>query len=69
MIVAAWIMCLAWSVPPFFGWGAYIPEGLQVSRLTQMQAIRYKCIIMNGKMYAAQMYKPLEFREISASFE
>ena len=31
MIVGVWLWSLLWSVPPVFGWGAYIPEGFQVS--------------------------------------
>ena len=31
MIVVVWIWSLVWSVPPIFGWGAYIPEGFQTS--------------------------------------
>ncbi|XP_018613192.1 melanopsin-like [Scleropages formosus] len=26
-----WIYSLGWSLPPFFGWSAYVPEGLQTS--------------------------------------
>uniref|UniRef100_A0A8D3BNL6 Opsin 4a (melanopsin) n=1 Tax=Scophthalmus maximus TaxID=52904 RepID=A0A8D3BNL6_SCOMX len=28
---AAWIYSLGWSLPPFFGWSAYVPEGLLTS--------------------------------------
>lgn len=31
MIIVVWIWSLVWSVPPIFGWGAYIPEGFQTS--------------------------------------
>ena len=31
MIVGVWLWSLLWSCPPIFGWGAYIPEGFQVS--------------------------------------
>ncbi len=30
MIMITWIFSLFWSLPPFFGWGAYVPEGFQV---------------------------------------
>ncbi|KAL4623425.1 melanopsin-like [Arapaima gigas] len=26
-----WVYSLGWSLPPFFGWSAYVPEGLQTS--------------------------------------
>lgn len=26
-----WLYSLGWSLPPFFGWSAYVPEGLQTS--------------------------------------
>ncbi|ROT82378.1 opsin 1 [Penaeus vannamei] len=26
-VLFAWIYAIAWSLPPFFGWGKYIPEG------------------------------------------
>lgn len=31
MIVVVWAWSLLWSVPPIFGWGAYVPEGFQTS--------------------------------------
>lgn len=31
MIVVTYILSLIVSLPPFFGWGAYIPEGFQVN--------------------------------------
>ncbi|XP_028324240.1 melanopsin-A-like [Gouania willdenowi] len=31
VLVAAWIYSLGWSLPPFFGWSAYVPEGLLTS--------------------------------------
>ncbi|MEQ2188619.1 Melanopsin-like, partial [Goodea atripinnis] len=31
VIVGVWVYSLGWSLPPFFGWSAYIPEGLQTS--------------------------------------
>ena len=27
MMVFAWGYAIGWSIPPFFGWGKYIPEG------------------------------------------
>ncbi|XP_027213275.2 compound eye opsin BCRH1-like [Penaeus vannamei] len=27
-VLFAWIYAIAWSLPPFFGWGKYIPEGI-----------------------------------------
>uniref|UniRef100_A0A3B5MQR6 G-protein coupled receptors family 1 profile domain-containing protein n=2 Tax=Xiphophorus couchianus TaxID=32473 RepID=A0A3B5MQR6_9TELE len=29
--VGLWVYSLGWSLPPFFGWSAYVPEGLQTS--------------------------------------
>ena len=26
-ILFAWTYAVGWSIPPFFGWGKYIPEG------------------------------------------
>lgn len=26
-VLFSWIYAIAWSLPPFFGWGKYIPEG------------------------------------------
>ncbi|KAM9010018.1 melanopsin [Ara ararauna] len=31
ILVGVWLYSLAWSLPPFFGWSAYIPEGLMTS--------------------------------------
>ncbi|XP_045114177.1 rhodopsin-like isoform X2 [Portunus trituberculatus] len=31
LIPAIWVYCCALSLPPFFGWSAYVPEGLMTS--------------------------------------
>uniref|UniRef100_A0A3Q0R1S8 Opsin 4 n=1 Tax=Amphilophus citrinellus TaxID=61819 RepID=A0A3Q0R1S8_AMPCI len=31
ILAAAWAYSLGWSLPPFFGWSAYVPEGLMTS--------------------------------------
>ncbi|XP_015260361.1 PREDICTED: melanopsin-like [Cyprinodon variegatus] len=31
VVMGVWVYSLGWSLPPFFGWSAYIPEGLQTS--------------------------------------
>ncbi|KAL4612941.1 melanopsin-A-like [Arapaima gigas] len=31
ILSAAWAYSLGWSLPPFFGWSAYVPEGLMTS--------------------------------------
>ncbi|XP_051473145.1 melanopsin isoform X2 [Apus apus] len=31
ILVGIWLYSLAWSLPPFFGWSAYVPEGLLTS--------------------------------------
>uniref|UniRef100_A0A674D8S9 Opsin 4 n=1 Tax=Salmo trutta TaxID=8032 RepID=A0A674D8S9_SALTR len=31
VMAAAWLYSFAWSLPPFFGWSAYVPEGLMTS--------------------------------------
>ncbi|XP_060745873.1 opsin 4b [Tachysurus vachellii] len=31
ILVLAWLYTLVWSLPPFFGWSAYVPEGLMTS--------------------------------------
>uniref|UniRef100_A0A8C6S4N6 Opsin 4a (melanopsin) n=1 Tax=Neogobius melanostomus TaxID=47308 RepID=A0A8C6S4N6_9GOBI len=31
ILTAAWLYSLGWSLPPFFGWSAYVPEGLLTS--------------------------------------
>lgn len=31
VVAGVWLYSLAWSLPPFFGWSAYVPEGLQTS--------------------------------------
>ncbi|KAM9844982.1 melanopsin-like [Aulostomus maculatus] len=31
VLVWVWLYSLGWSLPPFFGWSAYVPEGLQTS--------------------------------------
>lgn len=31
VLVMLWLYALGWSLPPFFGWSAYVPEGLQTS--------------------------------------
>ncbi|XP_072229318.1 melanopsin-A-like [Leuresthes tenuis] len=30
-VAAAWVYSMGWSLPPFFGWSAYVPEGLMTS--------------------------------------
>lgn len=30
-LAGVWLYSLGWSLPPFFGWSAYVPEGLQTS--------------------------------------
>lgn len=30
-MLGVWLYSLGWSLPPFFGWSAYVPEGLQTS--------------------------------------
>uniref|UniRef100_A0A8C3WZ05 Melanopsin n=1 Tax=Catagonus wagneri TaxID=51154 RepID=A0A8C3WZ05_9CETA len=30
-LLGVWLYALAWSLPPFFGWSAYVPEGLLTS--------------------------------------
>ncbi|KAM7408236.1 hypothetical protein PAMA_002098 [Pampus argenteus] len=31
ILLVAWVYSLGWSLPPFFGWSAYVPEGLLTS--------------------------------------
>lgn len=31
VVAVVWLYSLGWSLPPFFGWSAYVPEGLQTS--------------------------------------
>lgn len=31
ILFAAWVYSMGWSLPPFFGWSAYVPEGLLTS--------------------------------------
>ncbi|XP_068439170.1 melanopsin-A-like [Clinocottus analis] len=31
ILAAAWLYSAGWSLPPFFGWSAYVPEGLMTS--------------------------------------
>nr|XP_033506049.1 melanopsin-like [Epinephelus lanceolatus] len=31
VLVGVWLYSLGWSLPPYLGWSAYIPEGLQTS--------------------------------------
>ncbi|XP_075999722.1 melanopsin-A-like [Genypterus blacodes] len=31
ILAAAWLYSMGWSLPPFFGWSAYVPEGLMTS--------------------------------------
>ncbi|TSK82152.1 Melanopsin [Bagarius yarrelli] len=31
VLALLWLYALGWSLPPFFGWSAYVPEGLQTS--------------------------------------
>uniref|UniRef100_A0A8B9LR11 Opsin 4b n=1 Tax=Astyanax mexicanus TaxID=7994 RepID=A0A8B9LR11_ASTMX len=31
ILVIAWLYTMCWSLPPFFGWSAYVPEGLMTS--------------------------------------
>ncbi|XP_075935097.1 melanopsin-A-like [Anarhichas minor] len=31
ILLGAWFYSLGWSLPPFFGWSAYVPEGLLTS--------------------------------------
>ncbi|XP_062269657.1 melanopsin-A-like [Platichthys flesus] len=31
ILAVAWVYSMGWSLPPFFGWSAYVPEGLMTS--------------------------------------
>ncbi|XP_061086374.1 melanopsin-A-like [Conger conger] len=31
ILAAAWLYSMGWSLPPFFGWSAYVPEGMLTS--------------------------------------
>ncbi|TSK22600.1 Melanopsin-A [Bagarius yarrelli] len=31
VLACVWVYSLGWSLPPFFGWSAYVPEGLMTS--------------------------------------
>ncbi|XP_051555150.1 melanopsin-like [Myxocyprinus asiaticus] len=31
VLAVVWLYSLGWSLPPFFGWSAFVPEGLQTS--------------------------------------
>ncbi|KAM7370612.1 hypothetical protein PAMP_010141 [Pampus punctatissimus] len=31
IVAVAWFYSMGWSLPPFFGWSAYVPEGLMTS--------------------------------------
>ncbi|XP_064177073.1 melanopsin-A-like [Anguilla rostrata] len=31
ILAASWVYSMGWSLPPFFGWSAYVPEGLLTS--------------------------------------
>ncbi|XP_072347938.1 melanopsin-A isoform X3 [Scyliorhinus torazame] len=31
ILMGVWLYSLVWSLPPFFGWSAYVPEGLMTS--------------------------------------
>ncbi|XP_041670853.1 melanopsin-A-like [Cheilinus undulatus] len=31
IVAGAWVYSMGWSLPPFFGWSAYVPEGLMTS--------------------------------------
>ncbi|XP_051897292.1 melanopsin-A [Pristis pectinata] len=31
ILLGVWLYSLTWSLPPFFGWSAYVPEGLMTS--------------------------------------
>ncbi|XP_069569172.1 melanopsin-A-like [Brachyistius frenatus] len=31
ILAAAWVYSMGWSLPPFFGWSAYVPQGLMTS--------------------------------------
>uniref|UniRef100_H3DRA4 G-protein coupled receptors family 1 profile domain-containing protein n=1 Tax=Tetraodon nigroviridis TaxID=99883 RepID=H3DRA4_TETNG len=31
VLAATWLYSAGWSLPPFFGWSAYVPEGLMTS--------------------------------------
>ncbi|XP_028331800.1 melanopsin-A-like [Gouania willdenowi] len=31
ILAVAWLYSMGWSLPPFFGWSAYVPEGLMTS--------------------------------------
>uniref|UniRef100_A0A4W6ENG1 Opsin 4 n=1 Tax=Lates calcarifer TaxID=8187 RepID=A0A4W6ENG1_LATCA len=31
IVAVAWVYSMGWSLPPFFGWSAYVPEGLMTS--------------------------------------
>uniref|UniRef100_A0A8D3DGA1 Opsin 4b n=1 Tax=Scophthalmus maximus TaxID=52904 RepID=A0A8D3DGA1_SCOMX len=31
ILAVAWVYSMGWSLPPFFGWSAYVPEGMMTS--------------------------------------
>nr|QEQ50489.1 rhabdomeric opsin [Maritigrella crozieri] len=51
MCSIAWIWGLLWSIPPFFGYGSYVPEGFQTSCTFDYLSQNKGNIIFNAGMY------------------
>lgn len=51
MCAFAWVWSLLWSIPPFFGYGSYVPEGFQTSCTFDYLSQDKGNLIFNGGMY------------------
>ncbi|CAH1779377.1 unnamed protein product [Owenia fusiformis] len=60
-ILAIWIWAVGWSLPPFFGWGDYIPEGFQTSCTFDYLTLNINNITFNLTMYMIHFVLPVGF--------
>nr|CAH8870836.1 unnamed protein product [Trichobilharzia regenti] len=59
MIVITWIWSALWSVPPFFGFGHYIPEGFHTSCTFDYLSTDLPNLLFNAGMYILGFMLPV----------
>uniref|UniRef100_A0A1I8I7K6 CUB domain-containing protein n=2 Tax=Macrostomum lignano TaxID=282301 RepID=A0A1I8I7K6_9PLAT len=59
MVFFAWLLALLWAIPPFFGYGYFVPEGFQTSCTFDYLSQDKGNLIFNGLMYSCGFVLPL----------
>ena len=68
MIAITYVLSLFWSLPPFFGWGAYIPEGFQVNKII-LDLLCHSCLIkigLHNRWYKNKIETLGDFKKLAA---